>query len=228
MTGQAQHDERAIEPDSGPHARQRDRMCAATRTVQPVSDLLRFVVGPDGEVIPDIKCKLPGRGVWVTATRETLEEAIKRRVFTRGFKRDVRLPAELAGHTERLLERAALDALAMANKAGLVAAGFARAAAALGDEDVVALLHAAEASPDGIRKLDAVLRRGQPGKPPPVIEWLISAQLDLALGRPNVIHACLLAGPASDAFLSRLRRLERFRTGSAGDRGNQTGRATPH
>jgi predicted RNA-binding protein YlxR (DUF448 family) len=181
--------------------------------VRPVSDLIRFVVGPDGEAVADVKNKLPGRGIWVTATRQALDEAIKRRAFSRGFKRQVRLDADLVGRTERLLERAAVDALAVAGKAGLVAAGFAKSEAAMAREDAVALLHAAEASPDGTRKLDAAMRRRPAGRPVAVIGFLTAAQLDLALNRPNVIHAALLAGPASETFLARCRRLERFRTG---------------
>ena len=145
----------AAELDSGPRARERARLCAATRTVQPVSDLIRFVVGPNGEAVPDLKSKLPGRGIWVTATRDAMGEAIKRKVFARGFKRDVRLPPDLVDRTEHLLERAALDALAIAGKAGLVAAGFGKVETALENREVAAVLHAAEASSDGIRKLDA-------------------------------------------------------------------------
>jgi uncharacterized protein len=227
MTVQSDHIGQRDDLDRGPHTRERERLCVATRTVQPVADLIRFVVGPDGEAVPDIKCKLPGRGVWVTATLEALEEAIKRKAFARGFKRDVRLPAGLAARTDRLLEQSALDALAIAGKAGLVAAGFGKAATALERKDAVALLHAAEASPEGVRKLHAVVRHGL-ARPLPVIEFLTSAQLDLALGRPNVVHAALLAGAASDTFLSRSRRLERFRTGGASDRGNKAGKAAPH
>jgi len=161
---------------------------------------------------------LPGRGVWVTATQDALGDAIKRRVFSRGFKCDVCLPADLLIRTERLLEKAALDALAIAGKAGLVAAGFVKAETALARGEVVALLHAAEAAADGVRKLDAALRRKIQNRSIVVIEFLTSAQLDLALGRPNVIHAALLAGPPSSTFLARLRRLERFRTGDLGPR----------
>lgn len=227
MTVQVRHsdDEEAL--DRGPRGRERERLCVATRTVRPVDDLIRFVVGPDGQVVPDVKAKLPGRGVWVTGTRAALEEAIKRKAFARGFKRDLRLPADLAAQTERLLESAALEALAIAGKAGSVAAGFAKTAAALENSDAIALLHAAEAAPDGVRKLDAIVRRREDPSLP-VIEFLTSAQLDLALGRPNVVHAALLAGAASDTFLSRSRRLERFRTGGAGDRGNQTGKSAMH
>jgi len=213
MIAQAQEAEPVIELDSGPLARERERLCAATRTVRPVSDLIRFVIGPDGEAVPDIKSKLPGRGIWVTATRDALGEAIKRKAFARGFKREVRLAPDLVARTERLLERAVLDALAVVGKAGLVAAGFAKSEAALGHEEVVALLHAAEASSEGTRKLDAAWRRRRSGGPLVVIGFLTSAQLDLALNRPNVIHAALLAGPASETFLARCRRFERFRSG---------------
>lgn len=205
-----------IELDSGPQARDRERLCVATRTVRPVADLIRFVIGPDGEAVPDLKRKLPGRGVWVTATQDALGEAIKRKVFARGFKRDVRLAADLLPRTERLLERAALDALAIAGKAGRIAAGFAKVEAALAHDEVVALVHAAEAAPDGVGKLDAALRRSPRAGSVAVIRRLTSAQLDLALGRPNVVHAALLAGPPSDTFLARFRRLERFRTGDPG------------
>lgn len=225
MLAEARHMDPAVavhgvELDAGPHARAPQRQCIVTRTVRPIAELVRFVIGPDGGVVPDVKGKLPGRGVWVTATRPSVESAVKRHAFARGFKRDARVPADLAAQTETLLERAALDALAIAGKAGLVVLGFAKVAAALERDEVVALLHAAEASPDGVRKLEAVSRRRMPEKPPLTVEFLRAEQLDLALGRPNVVHAALLAGPASDTCLSRLRRLGRFRTDGAGDRGN--------
>jgi hypothetical protein len=227
MTVQAQNieldNERDIELDGGPHGRERERLCVATRAVRPVSDLIRFVIGPDGAAVPDVKCKLPGRGVWVTATRDTLGEAIKRKVFGRGFKRDVRLPPDLLALTDQLLERAVLEALAMAGKAGLVAAGFAKVEAALAHDEVVAVLHANEAAADGVRKLEAAARRRRQGGSLDVIRFLTSAQLDLALGRPNVIHAALLAGPASRTLLAACRRLERFRTGEKADKGNSGG-----
>ncbi len=214
-----------IETDGGPHVRNRERLCAATRTVRPVSELIRFVIGPEGEVVADIKSRLPGRGLWVTATRDALNEAIRRRAFSRGFRREVRVGPDLVAHTEALLERAVTDALAMAGKGGLVATGFTKTEQALAHSKVVALVHAAGAAPDGTRKLDAAWRRERGGQPSNAIEFLTSAQLDLALGRPNVIHAALLAGPVSETFLERCRRLERFRTG---DQHNRTGQATPN
>ena len=101
------------ELDSGPRVQEVERLCVATREVRPVSDLIRFVIGPDGEAVPDLKRKLPGRGVWVTATRDALGVAIKRKIFARGFKRDVRLPPDLLERTGRLIEQFALDALAI-------------------------------------------------------------------------------------------------------------------
>jgi uncharacterized protein len=202
------------ELDTGPRAHGLERMCVATRTVKPVADMIRFVIGPDGEAVPDLKSKLPGRGVWVTATHEALGDAIKRKALVRGFKREVRLPTDLVARTEKLLERAVLDALAIASKAGLVATGFTKVETALAEGQVVAVLHAAEAAPDGVRKLEGPRRRRPEGAQIVMIGALTSAQLDLALGRPNVIHAALLAGPPSDTFLARLRRLERFRAGN--------------
>ena len=91
-----------------------ERTCALTRELKPADDMVRFVVGPAAEAVPDVKRKLPGRGIWITATRASIEEAVKRNVFARGFKRDVRVARDPATQTEQLIERAALDALAMA------------------------------------------------------------------------------------------------------------------
>ncbi|MEJ2623290.1 MAG: RNA-binding protein [Pseudolabrys sp.] len=196
-----------------------ERSCALTRKVTPVDALIRFVVGPDGAVVPDVKRKLPGRGLWITATGSAVSEAVKRNVFARGFKRQVRAAPNLAAETERLLERAALDALAVAGKAGLVVAGAAKVADALAGDNALALIHAADAAPDGRRKLDALLQRKTPGKSREtvIVETFSGDQLDLALNRPNVVHAALLAGAGSETFLARERRLQRFRTGRLPD-----------
>jgi predicted RNA-binding protein YlxR (DUF448 family) len=211
--------------DTGPRktAHGTERLCAATGTVRPIDEMIRFVVSPEGTAVPDLKRRLPGRGVWITATRAALGTAIARKAFARSFKRDVRVAPDLVDSTERLLERAALDALAIAYKAGRVVAGFAKVEAAL--IDAVALLHASDAAADGVRKLNAALRRssgdgGHSGGSDGghgavlVLDAFTSAQLDLALGRSNVVHAALLAGPESKAFLTRAARLERFRTGT--------------
>lgn len=215
------------ELDCGTARRRPYRLCAATQAVRPVADMVRFVVGPVGEAVPDVKNKLPGRGIWITATRAALEEAIRRKVFARGFKREVRLPADLVARTETSLERAALDALAIAGKAGAVVTGFVKTETALERGEVAALFHAAEAADDGKRKLEAAARRRQPEQPPVTITFFTAAQLDLALHRPNVVHAALLAGPASETFLARFRRLERFRTGDQHNQGQRAARTQP-
>jgi predicted RNA-binding protein YlxR (DUF448 family) len=193
-----------------------ERFCVVTRATRPVDDMIRFVVGPDG-VVPDLKRKLPGRGIWVTATRLALTQAIARKAFAKGFKRDVGVPPDLPDLTERLLVRAALDALAIAGKAGLVVPGFAKVEAALGRSHVTALLHGSNAGADGVRKLAGMLRQRPDADRIAVITAFSSADLDLALGRSNVVHAALLAGPASNTFLARFHRLERFRTGTPDD-----------
>jgi uncharacterized protein len=210
------------ELDTGPRkaAPGAERFCAATGTVRPVAEMIRFVVAPDGQAVADLKRRLPGRGIWITATRQALRTAIARKVFGRGFKRDVRLAPDMIEATERLMEQGALAALAIAHKAGRVAIGFAKAEAAFGRGRIVALIHAADAAPDGARKLDAALRRrlDLEAEKIAVIDTFTSAQLDLALGRSNVIHAALLAGRESDTFMARAGLLDRFRTGGLGDR----------
>src|SRR5437773_10620244 len=115
-----------IDTDRGPREGKRgtERLCALTREVRPLDELIRFVVGPDGTIVPDLKRRLPGRGVWVTATRKAIGEAARRNVFARSLKREVRAASGLGLEVERQLEGAALDALAIAHKAGRVAIGF--------------------------------------------------------------------------------------------------------
>jgi ribosomal protein L7Ae-like RNA K-turn-binding protein len=117
--------------------------------------------------------------------------------------------------TERLLERAALDSLSMAHKGHRLVAGFSKVEKALLRDRLGALLHASDAAPDGVRKLDSALQRRDDADEIPVISSFSGEQLNLALGRPNVVHAALLASPESDGFLARFKRLHRFRTGGA-------------
>jgi uncharacterized protein len=203
-----------IETDAGPRSRiGPDRLCVATRSVRPVGDLIRFVAGPQG-LVPDLKRKLPGRGVWVTAHRKAVADAVARGAFKKSLKSDVAIPADLVQLVDKLLVRAALDALAIANKAGEAICGYAKVEAALADGEATALLHASDASDDGVQKLFAALKRNQSEELVnfPRIRTFTSSDLDLAFGRANVIHAALLAGRAGQTFLARWRDLERFRS----------------
>jgi predicted RNA-binding protein YlxR (DUF448 family) len=192
-----------------------ERLCVATGEVTPVADMIRFVVAPDGSVVPDLKRRLPGRGIWITATRPALCSALARKAFARSFKREVRVAGDLVESTERLLERAALDALAMAHKAGRTILGSAKVEAALDRaERVGALIHGSDAGQDGVRKLNASMRQRPDAENIVIVNTFAISQLDLALGRANVVHAVLVVGPESEAFLARVARLERFRTGT--------------
>src|SRR5947199_3029028 len=213
MLGKADTDD----ADHGPREGRRgtERLCALTREVKPIDELIRFVAAPDGAIVPDLKRRLPGRGVWVTGTRAAVDEAVKRNVFARSLKREVRAPRDLGAALERQLEGAALDALGIAHKSARVAIGFGRTETALaGVPPIAAILSASDASPDGVRKIAAAAAKRRNDENPaeiPVISAFTSAQLDLALGRSNVVHAALLAGPASNGFLARCQNLERFR-----------------
>ncbi|HEU0085083.1 MAG TPA: RNA-binding protein [Bradyrhizobium sp.] len=206
-----------VDLDNGPRTNRSAtmRMCAVTRRVAPIDELIRFVVSPVGQVVPDVKRKLPGRGLWISASRRLVAEAVRRNHFVRGFKRNVLVAPTLAEDTEDLLVRGVIEALAIAAKAGEVVAGFAKVESALQQRQVAALIHAADGAADGTRKLDAVARQNtanieESGKFP-VFDMLTSEQLDLALGRSNVIHAALLAGSAGKTFLSRSQLLVRYR-----------------
>ncbi len=213
----------SVDLDPGPRTLRSgtERTCALTRQVRPVDDLIRFVVSPENEVTPDLKRKLPGRGLWLSANHAAVADATKRGVFNRGFKRNVKTSPALADEVEALLVRAAIDALAIAGKAGLVTAGFTNVERALRAGAAVALIHASDAAPDGVRKLEAIARQSG-GMEIPVIQTLTSEQLDLALGRSNVIHAALIAGAAIGTFLSRCQILVRYRMVDDGHSGAKT------
>src|SRR5471030_2811684 len=107
------------------------RMCAVTRQVRPIDELIRFVVSPSGEVVADLKRKLPGRGLWISASRQAVAEAARRNQFSKGFKRELRVTLALAADTEALLVRGVIEALAMTAKAGQVVSGFSKVEGAI-------------------------------------------------------------------------------------------------
>jgi uncharacterized protein len=195
-------------PRKEPH-----RTCIATREVRDQNELIRFVLSPDGIVVPDLKRKLPGRGAWVSARREAVETAVKRRLFARSLKTQATAPEGLADAIEAALVIDLRQALAFANKAGQVVTGFQKVESTIGSGSVVALLHAAEAAEDGRRKIAQALRRrlGEDMESILVIDSMSGDDLDLALGRSRVIHAALVAGAGSRGFLERWRRLCVFR-----------------
>jgi uncharacterized protein len=183
-------------------------MCIVTRTRGEPDDLVRFVCAPDGTVVPDIRCQLPGRGVWVQARQPLVAEAVKRRLFKRGLGEACRVPDILPGQVADLLRRAALDYLALANKAGLVIAGFEKVSAAICKGRVAVLVEASDGAEDGYRKLLAKLNRS--GQQAEIVRTFDSAALDLALGRSNVIHAGLTNDPLSRKYVAAARKFETY------------------
>ena len=185
-----------------------ERTCIVTREAKPIAALIRFVIAPDGNVVADLRRRLPGRGVWVTAKSGLVETAERKHLFNRGFGEAVKVEPGLAGRVAAQLTAAAESALSLARKAGSAVAGFGKVETALGRGEVVALIHARQAASDGVAKLSGAAKRA--GITPEIISVFNVEQLDLAFGRANVIHAALLAGPASDNVLARVRALTAF------------------
>jgi predicted RNA-binding protein YlxR (DUF448 family) len=206
----------AAEQDHGGHgAKETVRACALTRARRPKDELIRFVLGPDGTVVPDLKEKLPGRGVWLTAAHDIVADAAKRNAFARALKTQAKVPEGLAAQVEKRLAQAGLAALALANKAGEAVFGNAKVEEAIARGRVLALIHAKEAAEDGCRKLDGKARGMADGGPVPMIRAFSADELGLASGRANVIHAALIQGGAARNVLAAASRLERYRKGRA-------------
>jgi uncharacterized protein len=191
------------------------RQCAVSRVVLPVDALLRFVAGPDGALVPDIRNRLPGRGVWITTSAKVLREAIKKKVFSRALKEAVTVPPDLEAMVAGLLRRDALQMLSLANKAGAITSGFAKIEGMRGP--VLALVQASDGSGAEIARLAGLLKtRGRGGKAPISIRSFTAEELGLSLGREHVIHAALNTLDAAAVFIERARRLAEFETSGPG------------
>ncbi len=188
------------------------RQCVVTREKLDVNELVRFVLDPNGLVVPDIKRKLPGRGVWVTAKAEKIDLAVKKGLFKKAFRQSVEVADELVEQIDQLLCRAALQRLALANKAGQLILGFAKVDAALSKKNILALIHASSASLDSRGKLSNKWRGILSDKRSRqrTVECFSGEQLSLALGKPNVVHGALVSGGASGSFLEAVSRVESY------------------
>jgi len=201
------------------------RTCIVERARREKPFLLRFVLSPQDEVVPDIKGDLPGRGVWVTARKEIVAEAVKRRAFQRAFRKPVSAGEDLPSKVEQLFKRSALERLSICNKAGLVVLGFAKVEEALNRGGIAGLLHASEAAEGGKAKLDRKFAALNPGKDhiAPII-CFTSAEISLATGSTNVIHAGVKEGGASRAFFEALDRLGCYCAGVIADSSPRQGK----
>lgn len=196
-----------------------DRTCIVTRKTAETDELIRFVVGPDSAVVPDLKRNLPGRGCWVSADRLHVDRAAAKNLFSRAFKTKVDVPAELGALVDGLLARSALGMLGLARKAGAVIFGATKVEAAVRSGEALLVLHAEEAAEDGVRKISQARRATVHLGGPAIRAYKLfpEAELGLALGGTNVIHAAVLASDAGTAVQKRMVALDRYRGGSPDD-----------
>ena len=196
------------------------RRCVATGEVQPKSGLIRFVAGSDGRIHPDLVGRLPGRGIWVSADRVVLETAVRKRLFSRGARRQVWAPDTLADDVEALLVGRMVGLVSMARKAGQAVAGYEKTRSWLEMEQAAVLMQASDGSVRGRSKL----------KPPAGIDSFIgiltASELGLAFGRENVIHSALAGGGLAKRVVGEARRLTGLRKqvnqGKAPGKGEET------
>ena len=185
------------------------RQCAVTRERLGKEALVRFVLSPDGVVTPDIAEKLPGRGVWVTADRAVLAEAVKKNAFARAFKSSVTVPDGLADTVERLLVQRFTGLLGMAKKAGDVVLGYDQVRDALQKRPPGLLLEAADGAEDGRTKVYFLAKALYSGVD--VAGALSAAELGMAFGRDRVIHGLVRKGPFAKSLAAAYARLSGFR-----------------
>ncbi|MBT9383880.1 RNA-binding protein [Pseudooceanicola sp. CBS1P-1] len=187
------------DPEAGP-----ERKCIVTGESQPKGGLIRFVVGPDGSVFPDILEKLPGRGIWVSADRAAIETAAKKKLFSRAAKQPVTVPDGLADMVEKLLLRHVTDLLALARKSGDAVTGYEKVKDWLAKEEATTLIQASDGSGRGKSKLSTPYKGHYIG-------WLTQNELGLAFGREFVIHAALGTGGLSKRVVEEAARLKGMR-----------------
>lgn len=187
------------------------RFCVVTRRALPSSSLIRFVCGPEAEIIPDLKAQLPGRGVWVRARRSCVAEAVHKNVFARALQKKVSVDSALPQKVELLLKEASLNALGMACKAGQVLTGFSKILQVLREQRVLAVLHPLDEESDGVRTIEKMLRGSAAFAGLPCLRLFRCTELSYAVGRENVVHVAILQGHAGQAVLARMHFLSKFR-----------------
>lgn len=189
-------------PESGP-----SRRCIATGTVRPKGELLRFVVSPTGEVVPDVERRLPGRGIWLSARRDVVNTAVTKRLFAKAARRAVTVPEDLADRLERLLCRRCLDAISLARRAGQAVCGFEKVKAELKGGRAAVLVEARDAAEDGKCKMRA-LASGLP-----VVELFDAVELGSPFGRDQSVHVALTPGGLARRLVEEAGLLAGFRHG---------------
>ena len=192
-----------------------ERKCIVTGEVQPKNGLVRFVAGPEGELVPDVLGKLPGRGVWVSADRAALDKAVAKKLFARALKQPVTVPEGLTDEVERQLARRVVDLISLGRKSGEAVAGFEKVKDWLDKEEATVLLQASDGSGRGKSKLSTP-HYGR------YIGWLTADELGMAFARQTVIHAALASGGIAPRVVEEAQRLRGLRESKDG-RGRSEG-----
>lgn len=190
--------------------RGRERRCIVSQEALPEAQLIRFALGPDGAVVPDVAAKLPGRGAWVRADRNHVAQAAAKGAFARAFKAPAKAASDLADQTERLLHQRCLANLGLMRRAGAVAIGATQVEAAIRAHPALLLIEAIDGAEEGREKLMR-LHIGLWSRPPALVGCFDQTELGVALGRERVIHACLLQERLALAWAVDIGRLAGFR-----------------
>jgi hypothetical protein len=181
------------------------RRCIATGESRPQHALLRFVVGPDGTLVPDLAARLPGRGLWLSPQRDIIARACSRNLFAKAAKASVKVPEDLLERVEELLRRRCLEQLGLAMRVGQAVCGHDKVAARIAEGKTALLIQAEDAAEGGRRKLRERARRQ--GKDVAVIEIFDAETLGRALGREACVHVAVAPGRMAAALAADLARL---------------------
>jgi len=196
-----------------------DRMCIVTRESGPAEMLIRFVAGPDGTVVPDLKRALPGRGCSVTASRAIVDRAVQKQLFARALKSGVKALPELGEQVDRLLVSQLSGMMNMARKAGQFVSGNSKVDNAVRSGAALAVFHATDAAPDGVRKISqarkAWMLTMDEQEEIPAFQLMSFDEMQELMGDNAFIHAVALAGQAGQGVVKRAKLLETYRGGSA-------------
>ncbi|MFA6019050.1 MAG: RNA-binding protein [Rhodospirillales bacterium] len=180
------------------------RRCLATGRIRPKEEMIRFVAGPDDELVPDLAAKLPGRGMWLSPEPDVVNTALKKGLFAKAARKKLKLPADLGQRLETLLRRRCLEMLGLARRSGLVVAGFDQVKEALAKGRVAFRLEACDGAPDGRRKLDGK------GLDVAIVSLFSGVELGHALGREHVVHVAVLPGGLARRLRVELNRLSAY------------------
>ena len=185
------------------------RKCIATGALRSKDEMLRFVVGPDGSLVPDLDGCLPGRGLWLSAERDMVNTACAKGLFSRAARRGVEVSANLADQLEGLMVRRCLDLLGLARRAGEAVAGFEKAKAWLREGKGGVILQAWDGATDGREKIKALA----PGLA--TVDLFEARELGRALGRDRCVHVVMAEGRLAESLMTEAGRLMAFRQAGA-------------